>query len=324
MKELLNVQNLIIELRTKKNRYNLVENVSFSVNKGEVFGIVGESGCGKSLTAYSIINLLSTPPLYIKEGSIKFEGRELTKLNNKEIRKIRGNEISMIFQEPMTALDPLFPIGYQLKEVLQIHKKLSDKEMNEKVIEILKKVEIPRAEQLIEEFPHQLSGGMLQRVMIAMSMINNPKLLIADEPTTALDVTIQAQILDLMNGLKEKFDTSIIMITHDLGVISETCDRVAVFYGGHVVEIADVNNIFENSMHPYTVGLVKSVSSLGKGKKELYTIPGVVPTVDQMGKGCRFYDRCTKKMDICKDKVPPLKEYSKGHKCRCWLYEEVN
>ncbi len=324
MEELLKIHDLTIELRTKKARYNLVENIDFTVNEKEAFGIVGESGCGKSITAYSIINLLSTPPLYIKKGSINFKGKELTNLSSKEMRKIRGNEISMIFQEPMTALDPLFTIGEQLKEVMQIHTKLTDKEMDNKVIETLKKVEIPRAEQIVNDYPHQLSGGMLQRVMIAISMINNPKLLIADEPTTALDVTIQAQILDLMNGLKEKFGTSIIMITHDLGVISETCDRVAVFYGGHVVEISDVENIFENSMHPYTLGLVKSVSSLGQKRKELYTIPGVVPTYDQMGIGCRFYDRCVKKMDICKNKVPPLKEYSKGHQCRCWLYEEVN
>ena len=323
MNELLNVQNLVIELRTRKARYNLVENVSFTVNKGEVFGIVGESGCGKSLTAYSIINLLSTPPLYIKEGSIKFEGKELTSLNSKEIRKIRGNEISMIFQEPMTALDPLFPIGLQLKEVLKIHTKLTEKEMDIKAIDILKKIGIPRAESIVNEYPHQLSGGMLQRVMIGMAMINNPKLLIADEPTTALDVTIQAQILDIMNGLKEKFGMSMIMITHDLGVISETCDRVAVFYGGHVVEISDVVSIFKESMHPYTLGLVKSVSSLGQQRTQLYTIPGVVPTVDKMGRGCRFYDRCTRRMDICNEKIPPLKEYSEGHKCRCWLYEEV-
>lgn len=323
MKELLSIENLTIELKTRKTKYNLVENVGFNVNKGEVFGIVGESGCGKSVTAYSIIGLLSSPPLYIKEGSIKFEGKNLKALNDKEIRRIRGNEISMIFQEPMTALDPLFTIGSQIEEVLKIHTNFSDEEIKEKTVEILKKVGIPRAESIINEYPHQLSGGMLQRVMIGMAMINNPKLLIADEPTTALDVTIQAQILDLMNQLKQSYGMSIIMITHDLGVISETCDRVAVFYGGHVVEISDVKTIFKSSMHPYTLGLVKSVTSIGQKGSQMYTIPGVVPTIDQMGKGCRFYDRCTKKIDICRENIPPLKEYSPGHHCRCWLYEEV-
>ncbi|WP_020612948.1 ABC transporter ATP-binding protein [Sediminispirochaeta bajacaliforniensis] len=319
--ELLQIEHLTIELRTKKNRYNLVEDVSFSVGKKEVFGIVGESGCGKSVTAYSIIDLLATPPLYISRGRINFEGRDLTGLSNTEMRKIRGNAISMIFQEPMTALDPLFTIGQQLKEILHFHYQLPEEVMHERAVDILRKVEIPRAEQLMKEYPHQLSGGMLQRVMIAMALLNNPKLLIADEPTTALDVTIQAQILDLINGLKERFDTSVIMITHDLGVISETCDRVAVLYAGHVVEVSDVETIFSDAMHPYTKGLVRSVTSLGEKRKELYTIPGVVPSIDTMGRGCRFYDRCSRKMERCRDAVPALKEYGRGHLCRCWLFE---
>jgi oligopeptide/dipeptide ABC transporter ATP-binding protein len=319
---LLSIKDLCIELKTREGVFNLIEEINLDVKKGEAFGIVGESGCGKSLTASSILGLLATPPLSVKKGSIVFENQDLLKLSKKSMQKIRGKDIAMIFQEPMTALDPLFTIGEQLTEALKIHTSLNKKQMRERAIEILKKVGIPRAEAIVDEYPHQLSGGMLQRVMIGIAMINNPRLLIADEPTTALDVTIQAQILSLMNELRENYGMSLIMITHDLGVIAETCDRVAVFYAGHVVEIADVVSLFYKSMHPYTHGLIKSVDTLGKKDGELYTIPGMVPTVDQMGKGCRFYDRCDKALKICKEKVPPLKEYGDNHFCRCWLYEE--
>ncbi|WP_432408252.1 ABC transporter ATP-binding protein [Wukongibacter sp. M2B1] len=322
MDTILEVRDLCIQLKSQKDYYNLIEEISFDVKKGEAFGIVGESGCGKSLTAYSIMGLISSPNLKTHKGSIIFENRDLLKMSKSEIQKIRGKDIAMIFQEPMTALDPLFTIGYQLMEALEIHKNLSKDEMKRLSIEILKKVGIPRAEAIIDEYPHQLSGGMLQRVMIGIAMINNPNILVADEPTTALDVTIQAQILSLMNELRSDYGMALIMITHDLGVIAETCDRVAVFYGGHIVEVADVVSLFHKPMHPYTKGLIRSVKTLGDKNQSLYTIPGTVPTIDQMGRGCRFADRCERALSKCKDNKPPLQEYENGHLCRCWLNEE--
>lgn len=323
MDTILEVKDLCIQLKTKKDHFNLTEEISFEVKKGESFGIVGESGCGKSLTAYSIMGLVSSPNLNIANGSIIFENKNLLKMSKSEIQKIRGKDIAMIFQEPMSALDPLFTIGDQLIEALEIHRKMSKQEMKELSIDILKKVGIPRAESIIDEYPHQLSGGMLQRVVIGIAMINNPKMLVADEPTTALDVTIQAQILSLMNDLREDYGMALIMITHDLGVIAETCDRVAVFYGGHIVEVADVVSLFHNPMHPYTNGLIKSVETLGNKEESLYNIPGTVPTIDQMGEGCRFYDRCSKALSKCKENRPPLLEHKENHFCRCWLYEEA-
>lgn len=319
MDTVLTVKDLCIQLKLKKTQYNLIEEVTFNVKKGEAFGIVGESGCGKSLTAYSIMGLLSSTTLSIEKGSILFDNKDLLKINKNQMQKIRGKDIGMIFQEPMTALDPLFTIGDQLMEVLEIHTDLNKKEKRKASIDILKKVGIPRAETIINQYPHQLSGGMLQRVMIGIAMINNPKLLIADEPTTALDVTIQAQILSLMNQLRSDYDMALIMITHDLGVIAETCDRVAVFYGGHIVEVADVVSLFYNPMHPYTNGLIKSVETLGQKGQNLYTIPGIVPSIDQMSSGCRFFDRCERALSKCKDSKPPLREYENGHLCRCWL-----
>lgn len=323
MDTILEVKDLCIQLKTKKEFFNLTEEISFEVKKGEAFGIVGESGCGKSLTAYSIMGLASSPNLNKGSGEILFEGRDLSNLSKGEMQKVRGKDIAMIFQEPMSALDPLFTIGDQLIEALKIHRKLSRDEMRKISIDILKKVGIPRPESIMDEYPHQLSGGMLQRVVIGIAMINNPRILVADEPTTALDVTIQAQILALMNQLREDYGMALIMITHDLGVIAETCDRVAVFYGGHIVEVADVVNLFHNPMHPYTHGLIKSVETLGNKQDSLYSIPGTVPTIDQMGKGCRFYDRCDKAMNKCKNNRPPLTEHKDGHLCRCWLYEEA-
>ncbi|WP_432663466.1 ABC transporter ATP-binding protein [Wukongibacter baidiensis] len=322
MDTILEVRDLCIQLKSKKDNYNLTEEISFDVKKGEAFGIVGESGCGKSLTAYSIMGLISSPNLKTHKGSITFEDKDLLKMSKSEIQKIRGKDIAMIFQEPMTALDPLFTIGDQLMEALEIHRDINKTEMKRLSIEILKKVGIPRAETIIDEYPHQLSGGMLQRVMIGIAMINNPKILVADEPTTALDVTIQAQILSLMNELRNDYGMALIMITHDLGVIAETCDRVAVFYGGHIVEVADVVSLFHKPMHPYTKGLIKSVKTLGNKNQSLYTIPGTVPTIDQMGRGCRFVDRCESSVSKCKDNKPPLREYENGHLCRCWLHEE--
>lgn len=325
MENLLEVKNIGIDLKTKDNYKKLADDVSFNIGKKQSFGIVGESGCGKSITALSIMQLLSYP-LKVSSGQILFDSKkgkvDLLSLKNNEIRKIRGKEISMIFQEPMTALDPIFTIEQQIVETLKFHTNLSKKDMRSMALDMLKKVGIPRAEQILSEYPHQLSGGMLQRIMIAIALICKPKLLIADEPTTALDVTIQAQILELMNELKEFYDTSIIMITHDLGVIAETCERVAVFYSGQVVEEADAAVLFHNTAHPYTSGLLRAVTSIGDKSKELYTIPGMVPAGGHMPKGCRFEERCHRAMPICKEKAPELIEIEKGHKCRCWLYGE--
>lgn len=324
MENLLEVKNLCINLVTKNSTKTLVDDVSFEIGRKQSYGIVGESGCGKSITALSIMQLLSYP-LKTSGGQIIFES-ETGKIDllslTKEMRKLRGKEISMIFQEPMTALDPIFTIEQQIVETLNFHTNFKKIEKREIALEMLKKVGIPRAEQILKEYPHQLSGGMLQRIMIAIALICKPKLLIADEPTTALDVTIQAQILDLMNELKESYDTSIIMITHDLGVIAETCEKVAVFYAGQVVEETDVISLFHKTAHPYTTGLLKAVTSLGDKGKELYTIPGMVPAGGHVPNGCRFEERCRMAKDICRQKAPQLIEIEKGHKCRCWLYGE--
>ena len=299
MDHLLEIRNLSIELPQgrRKPPVKLVEGVDLTVRKKQNFGVVGESGCGKSITCSSIMGLLSFPLSLGQGSSIRFQqgdGREveITGLSKAELRKLRGRDISMIFQEPMTALDPMYTIEEQICESLLFHASLSKAEMHDAALEMLRKVKIPRPEQILKDYPHHLSGGMLQRVMIAIALINNPRLLIADEPTTALDVTIQAQILDLMNELRESYDTSVIMITHDLGVIAETCEEVAVFYAGQVVEQSDVNTIFHAPAHPYTAGLLRSVLSLGGAQQELYTIQGTVPTAGNFSVGCRFADRC--------------------------------
>lgn len=327
MNNILEIKNLGINVVEYKSEKALVEGVSFNVKKEGSLGIVGESGCGKSITALSIMKLLSSP-LKIVEGEILFNNKEgqvdILKLNPAQMRKIRGNDISMIFQEPMTALDPLFTIEYQIMEVLKFHTKLSKKEMREKALEILTKVGIPQPARVMKDYPHQLSGGMLQRIVISMALICNPQLLIADEPTTALDVTIQAQILDLINELKSSFGTSVIMITHDLGVVAETCEDVVVLYAGQVVEEASVEELFHNTAHPYTKGLIKAVESLGDKTKDLYTIKGMVPMAGEYSSGCRFANRCRESLPICNIKPPRLLEVSEGHKCRCWLYDRGN
>jgi len=316
MQPLLDVRELEVKLSKRRGTTTLVDGVSFCVYPRESFGIVGESGCGKSLSALSIMRLISYP-LHIGGGEIIFGGQNLMMLSKKEMQKVRGREISMIFQEPMTSLDPIFTIENQLIEILQIHfKKMPRNVMLEKIHEVLKKVGIAQVERVIASYPHQLSGGMLQRVMIAMAMICEPKLLIADEPTTALDVTIQAQILSLMNDLKENFSASIVIITHDLGVIAETCQRVAVLYAGQVVEQATVSDIFSNPLHPYTKGLLKSVKALGKRDKKLYSISGMVPSMDSVGAGCRFYERCEYAGKECLE-PQELYEISPEHICRC-------
>jgi peptide/nickel transport system ATP-binding protein len=270
-------------------------------------------------------------PLRVCAGEARFDGAEgevdLIALPAEEMRRLRGREISMIFQEPMTALDPIFTVGYQMREALAFHNprinKTDKKEMTERVLDMLRRVKIPRPEQTLKSYPYQLSGGQLQRVMIAVALINDPRLLLADEPTTALDVTIQAQILDLMNELKESCDTSILMITHDLGVIAETCDEVAVFYAGQVVERASAIDLFHQTAHAYTLGLLQAVGSLGRPKKELYAIPGIVPRGGEWSEGCRFAERCGRKMGKCEKNMPALTEVASGHWCRCFLHGDA-
>ena len=330
MEHLLEMRNLSIDLYKGKKApaVKLVEGIDLMLEKRQNFGVVGESGCGKSITCSSIMGLLSFPLSVGAGSSIRFQREdgsvsELTSLPKTEMRKIRGKEISMIFQEPMTALDPMYTIEEQIQETLRFHTDMNRAQMHDAALEMLNRVKIPRAAEILRDYPHHLSGGMLQRVMIAIALINNPRLLIADEPTTALDVTIQAQILDLMNDLRESYDTSVIMITHDLGVIAETCEQVAVFYAGQVVEQTDVNTLFHAPAHPYTEGLLRSVTSLSGAQKELYTISGTVPTAGNFSSGCRFADRCIRCTEQCRKSIPPLSEIEPGHLCRCFLHSKT-
>lgn len=318
---LLDVQDLRTSFFTDDGEVKSVDGVSFQVRKGETVALVGESGCGKSVTSYSIMGLVSKPGRIV-DGSINFEGKDLTKIPNHSLQKIRGNEISMIFQEPLTSLNPLFSVGFQISEVLIVHKKLSKKQAKERSIELLKEVGIPRADKVFDNYPHDLSGGMRQRVMIAMALACNPKLLIADEPTTALDVTIQKQILYLMRKLSRSHDTSIIVITHDLGVVAELADRVVVMYAGKVVEENDVYSLFENPKHPYTKGLLNSTPDINNLNETLISIEGTVPDHTEMPIGCRFHPRCEFAHDRCRQSAPPLLTTEDGTKVRCWLYEE--
>lgn len=311
---LLEVKDLCINISSYRGKYPLTDCIDFNVYPGETFGLVGESGCGKSITALSIMRLLSYP-LFIKSGHIFLDQRDLLKYSEKEMRQVRGKNISMIFQEPMTSLDPIFTVQDQLIEVIKIHRKNTLEEMLEKITNLLELVGISRIKDVLASYPHQLSGGMLQRVMIAMAMMLDPRLLIADEPTTALDVTIQAQILSLMNDLKEHYDTSILIITHDLGVIAETCQRVAVLYAGQIVEQGEVHEIFHNSAHPYTKCLLRSMRSLG-AKEKLYSIKGMVPSMNDIGEGCRFRARCDYAGEGC-EQEQVLVSVTSGHICRC-------
>ncbi len=305
-----------------------VDGVSLSVRRGETLGVVGESGCGKSVTALSIIGLVPDPPGRTVAGRIDFEGRgDLVGAGAEAMREIRGNEISMIFQEPMTSLNPVFRVGMQIAEAIRLHRKVSKKEAMDSAIEMLGLVGIPSPMARARDYPHQLSGGMRQRVMIAMAMACQPKLLLADEPTTALDVTVQAQILDLMNRMKEASGAAIMLITHDMGVIAEMCQRVSVMYAGVVVEHTDVQTLFANPLHPYTVGLLDSIPR-GRGRGgvsgQLKTIPGIVPNLLHLPKGCRFQDRCSQVHAACRQSEPPLArsfdEDGAGHLVRCWLH----
>lgn len=323
-KSLVEFKNLKTYFHTDKGIVKSVNDVSFHIEKGETVGIVGESGCGKSVTAMSLMRLIPSPPGKIEGGDILFEGKSILEMSEQELRSIRGNDISMIFQEPMTSLNPALTIGSQLCEGIILHEKLSKKDARKKAIDMIKLVEIPRAEEVYSSYPHELSGGMRQRVMIAMALSCNPKLLIADEPTTALDVTIQSQILDLMRNVKDKFNTSIMLITHDLGVVAEMCDRVVVMYAGKVVETGNVLDIFKNPLHPYTKGLLMSKPTLTNDSTTLYSIPGQVPNPINLPNGCYFSDRCSKAMDKCKYEIPKLKDLNNNQKVACWLYEEDN
>ncbi len=318
-KNLLEVHNLKTSFYTHHGEIQAVRGASYSLKKGDVLGIVGESGSGKSVSALSIMGLIEEPGK-IKEGEVLFDGRDLTKLSQKELSDLRGNEIAMIFQDPMTSLNPVYTIKNQMVEVIRRHQKVSRKEALEKAIEMLRLVGIPEPEKRIHSFPHEFSGGMRQRVMIATALSCNPRLLIADEPTTALDVTIQAQILDLMNDLKEKINASIIMITHDLGVIAEICDHIIVMYGGTVMEQGTERDIFYNPQNPYTVGLHKSVPKLVEGEKErLVPIEGSPPDLLHPPEGCPFSGRCPHTMEICLTERPPTFALSETHSSACWL-----
>jgi len=325
-KHLLEVNNLRTYFYTDDGIVKAVDGVDFYVKKGEVLGLVGESGCGKSVTSLSIMNLIEAPG-HIKSGEIFFEGQNVLSLSEKQLTQIRGNHLSMIFQQPITSLDPVFSIGEQIKEVFDIHKKLPKDEVQKKTIEMLKIVGIPDPESKVNAYPHQMSCGQAQRVMIAMALALEPKLLIADEPTTALDVTIQAQILDLLRGLQKKFETSIILITHDLGVIAEMADRVAIMYAGKIVEQTEVHTIFNSPLHPYTQGLLASVPILNQVTDELETIPGNVPNLIDLPPGCRFAPRCKNReeyqLDICNQIEPDLfSNHDKSRTVRCWLYQD--
>jgi peptide/nickel transport system ATP-binding protein/oligopeptide transport system ATP-binding protein len=321
---LLHVQELKTYFYTFEGTARAVDDVSFYLNKGETVGLVGESGCGKSVTALSLMRLIPEPPGRIVHGKIDFDGINLPDLSMSEMRNIRGNRISMIFQEPMTSLNPVFTIGNQLAEMFMIHQKLSKKESWNRSIEMLRLVQIPSPEKRVLEYPYQLSGGMRQRAMIAMALSCDPEILIADEPTTALDVTIQAQVLDLMVQLKENFDAAIILITHDLGVVAEVAQRIEVMYAGKVVEEAQALSLFEDPKHPYTRGLLKSIPKLGQrarhGRRRLKEISGVVPSLYELPAGCSFYPRCSQARAVCQENVPELIDLEDSHRVRCWLY----
>jgi len=316
---ILEVNDLKTSFFTEALEVKAVDGVTFRLPKGKTLGIVGESGSGKSITALSILQLL-TYPGKIKSGEINFKGKDLTKASTKEIRSIRGNEISMIFQEPMTSLNPVYTIGKQIGEALKIHEGFNKEKQRKRAIELLELVGIPSPEERFKQYPHELSGGMRQRVMIAMALACNPELLIADEPTTALDVTIQAQILELLKGIQEELDMSVIMITHDLGVVAETCDYVAVMYAGKIVEFQDVKSLFKNPKHPYTVGLMKSIPRHDTDVDELEPIRGTVPNPDEMPAGCRFAPRCPFATDLCRETLPSLIRNEDGSEVRCFIY----
>lgn len=318
--EILSIKDLKVTFKSQDGFASAVDGLSIQIHESEIIGIVGESGSGKSVTALSIMRLIPNPPGKIDRGKIIFKGSDLLSLTEKEMRKIRGNKISMISQEPGSALNPVYNIGNQISESLILHQGLSKKEALRESIEILRLVGIPSPEQRVKNFPHQLSGGMCQRVMIAIAMSCKPSLLLADEPTTALDVTIQKQILKIMKEMIEARGTSIILITHNLGVISEMADNVVVMYAGKPVEISPMANLFERPMHPYTKGLINAIPRSDQKNKELIAIPGLVPSLFELPKGCTFHNRCSQVQKKCMSEPPPIIEVDEKHLCSCWLY----
>lgn len=322
-KSLLNIENLKIHFYTENGRLTAVDDVSLRVDRGEVLGIVGESGCGKSVTSQSILQLLDEKTTEY-EGEINFEGRNLLHLSEEEMNKLRGNDIAMIFQDPLTSLNPVYTVGNQIMEAIRLHQKVDKKKAYEMAIEMLRLTGIPAPEKRVNEYPHELSGGMQQRVMIAMALSCNPKLLIADEPTTALDVTIQAQILDLLRKLIDEHNMGVIFITHDLGVVAEICTRVSVMYLGQIVEEGEVDELLEEPMHPYTKGLVASIPQFDSERQtELPVIKGAVPSLENIPKGCRFAERCPFATELCFAESPPFEKKINGRKVRCWHAEEI-
>ena len=318
---LLEIKDLKTYFDTDRGLVKAVEGVTFNIDPGETVGVVGESGCGKSVTALSVMKLLPKPVGRIAGGKIIFKGEDLTDATEDRMRQIRGNKISMIFQEPMTSLNPVLTVGYQIMEPLMLHQGMSSREAKAKTIEMLQLVGMPDPGRRVDEYPHQLSGGQRQRAMIAMALACRPELLIADEPTTALDVTIQAQILDLMNDLQREFDTAIMLITHDLGVIAEMAQRVVVMYAGLIVEEAPVVPLFYEPLHPYTRGLLSSIPRVDKDLDKLHVIPGFVPSPFEFPKGCRFHNRCDRALSKCSEEMPPLYVFKDGRAVRCFLYE---
>lgn len=322
--KLLEIKNLSVGFTSENGVKPILNNINLQIDKNEIVALVGESGCGKSVTAKSIIRLLKTPPTVYMNGSIMFNDKDLLEIDEKALRKIRGNQISMIFQEPLTSLNPVLTIGNQVGEAISLHQKLSRREIKEKTIEMLEKVKIPSPEKRLNSYPGQFSGGMRQRIMIAMAIACQPQLLIADEPTTALDVTIQAQILKLMKQVQEDSKMSIMLITHDLGVVAEFAQRVVVMYAGQIVETALTKELFKNPQHPYTKGLLKSLPKLNDSNNRLDTIEGSVPTVKNMPKGCRFHPRCPYAMEECVNVEPEIYQLDDKHTCKCHLLKATN
>ncbi len=318
--DLLKIDDLKTVFRTEAGTVRAVDGVSFTVGRGETVGLVGESGCGKSVTALSIMRLVADPPGRIESGSIVFEGRDLLGLSEKEMRKVRGNEISIVFQEPLSSLNPVFTCGEQIREAIALHQKLGRRESKAKAVDMLRLVRIPDPDKRYSSYPHQMSGGMRQRVMIAMALSCQPKLLIADEPSTALDVSVQAQIIELLAELRADRDMAILLITHDLAVVAQMADRVVVMYAGVVVEESPVDELFASPAHPYTKGLIDSLPKLGQDLERLPMIPGTVPDPLDLPEGCRFSDRCRKRFDRCAEE-PPLFDLAAGRRVRCWLCE---
>jgi len=322
MNSLIEIHNLSTYFETGAGTVKAVDDISFRIREGETVCIVGESGCGKSITAMSIMGLVDEPHGKVVGGQIRFGDKDLLKISKEEMRRIRGNDISIIFQEPMSSLNPVITIGRQIMEPLMLHQKLNKKQAYARALELIEMVGISWAEQIAASYPHQLSGGMLQRIMIAIAISCGPKLLIADEPTTALDVTIQAQVLETLRQSKEQSNMSIMLITHDLGVVAEMADYVIVMYAGKIVEEGDVEELFERPKHPYTQGLLKSKPVIGQRAEELYSIPGQVPSPLELTESCYFHDRCESCIPICRTRQPKLSEVAAGHLAACWLYEE--